>query len=60
MEKELNMKDLVKINKVVQKVNDEWYNVRSLIGNKWAMFYVMIGAREAGKSYSVMDFCLNQ
>lgn len=30
------------------------------MGYNWATFFVLIGAREAGKSYWVMDFCLNQ
>ena len=32
----------------------EWYNCRSLFGNTWAFFYIILGAREAGKSYDVM------
>lgn len=32
----------------------EWYSVRSIFGHTWAFFYLLIGAREAGKSYSVM------
>ena len=38
----------------------EFYNLRSIMGNDWAMFYILIGAREAGKSYAVMDYCLRQ
>lgn len=38
----------------------EFYNLRSILGNDWAMFYILIGAREAGKSYAVMDYCVNQ
>ena len=33
-------------------------NLRSLLGNTWAMFYLLIGGREAGKSYAVMKFFL--
>ena len=36
--------------------NNEWYSIRSLLGNTWAFFYVLIGGREAGKSYAVMDY----
>ena len=32
----------------------EWYTARSLFGNTWAFFYVILGAREAGKSYDIM------
>ena len=36
--------------------NNEWYSIRSLLGNTWAFFYILIGGREAGKSYAVMDY----
>lgn len=39
---------------------NEWYNIRSILGYQWAIFYILIGAREAGKSYGVMDFFLNE
>lgn len=38
----------------------EFYNLRSILGNDWAFFYILIGAREAGKSYAAMDYCLKQ
>ena len=38
----------------------EWWTVRSLLGNTWAYFYILLGARERGKSYSVMCYCLIQ
>lgn len=34
----------------------EWYNLRSILGNDWAMFYYLLGGREAGKSYAVTRF----
>lgn len=37
-----------------------WYTVRSLLGITWAYFYILIGGREAGKSYSVMDLFIRQ
>lgn len=36
--------------------NNEWYSIRSMLGNTWAFFYILIGGREAGKSYAVMDY----
>lgn len=36
----------------------EWYTIRSIMGNSWAFFYILLGARERGKSYSVMEYCL--
>lgn len=46
--------------KKAQKVNYEWYTVRSILGNYWAFFYILLGGREAGKSYSVMRFFIDQ
>jgi hypothetical protein len=41
--------------------NSEWYGIRSLLGNaNWCMFYIILGAREAGKSYSVMKYFVKQ
>ena len=33
-----------------------FYNVNSIFGNDWAMFYVIVGGRMTGKSYSITDF----
>lgn len=39
----------------------EWYGIRSLLGySNWANYFAILGARESGKSYSVMDFVCNQ
>ena len=38
----------------------EWYVLRSLLGYSWAIFYFLLGGREAGKSYSVTDFYVKQ
>ena len=40
--------------------NKEWYTIRSLLGNTWANWFVLIGARERGKSFSVQQYCLQQ
>ena len=37
----------------------EWYTCRSLLGNQWANWFVMIGARERGKTFTVQDYVLN-
>ena len=45
------MKDReIKLHKVETR---EFYRLNSLLGNDWAMFYILIGGRETGKSYSV-------
>ena len=38
------------------RAESEWYSLRSLLGNTWAFFYILLGGREAGKSYAVMDY----
>ena len=48
-----------KIAKAVDSQN-QWYTVQSILGYSWAIFYILLGARDAGKSYSVMDFFLHE
>lgn len=43
-----------------EMLNREYYSLRSLLGNDWAMFYFMLGGREAGKSYATTDFFCRQ
>lgn len=45
--------------KAVESQN-QWYNLRSILGYQWAIFYILLGAREAGKSYAVLDFMLKE
>lgn len=39
-----------------------WYTkeLKSLLGNTWAMFYCILGGRMTGKSYALADFLCNQ
>lgn len=39
-----------------------WYTkeLKSLLGNDWAMFYAILGGRMTGKSYALADFLCNQ
>ena len=40
-----------------KRYESEWYNLRPVLGHaNWALFYVLLGAREAGKSYAVTDY----
>lgn len=39
-----------------RRANSRFYNLNSLLGNDWAMFYVIIGGRMTGKSYALTDF----
>ena len=39
------------------KQNSQWYNLRPILGYfNWAMFAILLGGREVGKSYSVTNF----
>lgn len=64
-----------KVSKVCQQINKEesqkerrkklydakeWYTIRALLGNQWANWFVMIGARERGKTFAVQDYVLRQ
>lgn len=42
-----------------QENNDAFVHLRSLFGNTWAMYYILLGARQAGKSYAVEKLGLN-
>ena len=42
--------------KIVKTYKGDWYTVNSLFGNSWAIFFALLGGREAGKSYSVMKW----
>ena len=37
----------------------EWYTIRALLGNQWANWFVLIGARERGKTFTVQDYVLS-
>lgn len=45
-----------------KKNASRWYtqNLRSLLGNNWAMFYCILGGRMTGKSYALTDYLCNQ
>lgn len=43
-----------------KRANARYYNLNSILGNDWAMFYIICGGRMTGKSYSVTDFLCRQ
>lgn len=45
-----------RLERKVKTYKGEWYTVNSLFGNDWAIFFCLLGGREAGKSYSVMKW----
>lgn len=50
-----------KLKEEMKKGGHEWYNLRPVLGcANWAIFYVLLGGREAGKSYSVTNFLVDQ
>lgn len=60
----MSRKDITARRKAYQKqllLQREWYSIRHMLSYaNWAMFYVLLGGREAGKSYSVTDFFCRQ
>lgn len=44
----------------LEKLINEWYSLRPMLGYaNWALFYILLGGREAGKSYAVTDYFVN-
>lgn len=54
------LKELNRLKAKKKKLDYEWYRLRSILGYSWAMFYFLIGGREAGKSYATTEFFVNQ
>ena len=55
------MTEQLALKKKLKVMNEEWYDLRPILGNaNWALFYLLLGGREAGKSYSVTDFFCRQ
>ena len=52
----MSLNNIDKMKKKKEKVNNEWYSLRSILGYDWAIFYFLLGGREAGKSYATTDF----
>ena len=43
------------------KKNSQWYNLRPILGHfNYAIFAILLGGREVGKSYSVTNFFVDQ
>lgn len=53
--KEINQQ--IKRKKMLDK---EWITTRAIMGNDWAMFYILVGGREGGKSYDVTHMYVRQ
>lgn len=45
----------------MEQKKSQWYNLRPVLGcANWALFYILLGARETGKSYAVTNFLVDQ
>ena len=54
------MKFAQKVRKKIKQQTAEFYSLRSMLGYDWALFLLLLGGREAGKSYSVTEFYVRQ
>ena len=68
-EKNLKVTSINKLKTAVEKIdnlnkikqNSQWYNLRPILGHfNWAIFAILLGGREVGKSYSVTNFFVDQ
>ena len=51
------VKQQAKTEEEFKKRKFEFYSLRRILGNSnWAIFYILLGAREAGKSYAVTQY----
>ena len=50
---------LTKLQKEQLYQKKEWYTIRSLLGHHDVNWYLLIGARERGKTFTVQDYVLN-
>lgn len=51
------LREAAKTTELQEKRVNEWYSIRPILGNaNWAIFYILLGGREAGKSYSITEF----
>lgn len=44
----------------IKNLDNEWYDLNHILGYSDCFFYILLGARCAGKSYAVMDWCLKR
>lgn len=44
----------------IKTYKGEWYTINSVFGNDWAIFYALLGGREAGKSYTAMNWAVKR
>lgn len=57
-------KELLKLMKEYEQLHKfktykgDFYTINSILGNQWAMFYILLGGREAGKSYTAMRYAV--
>ena len=49
--------EMIRANRKIAKAR--YYRLNSILGNQWAIFYVIIGGRKTGKSYAGAEFLIN-
>ena len=49
-----------KLRRKQAKQSAEFYTIRAMLGYSWALFLMLLGGREAGKSYAVVEFFVRQ
>ena len=55
------LKAAAEITEQQERRTREWYTLRPILGcANWALFMILLGGREAGKSYSITDFFCRQ
>ncbi len=57
---EIIARDKARSKRKAKTYKGEWYTINSIFGNDWAIFYALLGGREAGKSYAAMKWAVNR
>lgn len=54
------MKKILPPPRKVKTYAGDYYSINSIFGNDWARIYILLGGREAGKSYSAMRWAIQR
>ena len=49
-----------RLEKKAKTYKGDYYSINSIFGNDWSLFYILLGGREAGKSYAARKWCVNR
>ena len=56
----IDVRNIKNNDRKIKTYKGKWYTINSIFGNEWAIFYALLGGREAGKSYSAMQWSVNR